>query len=84
MVTVYSKPMCKDCKKTKMDLEGLGIQFEEVDVTKNKEAFKMLKANNHRHLPVVTTDDDEWEGYRADKIRSMNTSENTNDDIWNF
>ncbi|ARQ94600.1 glutaredoxin [Mycobacterium phage Journey13] len=56
-VTVYTQPGCKPCKTVKQRLTDAGIEFDEVDVTFNAEAYdyltKVLKA---RATPVIVTD----------------------------
>ena len=43
MLTVYSKPNCIQCEMTKMWLKQNKIEFENVDIEANPEAFELLK-----------------------------------------
>lgn len=77
-VTVYSKPHCPQCSRTKKHLEKLEIPFTEESVLDHLEEFKQ---RGHLAAPVViVTDDgygetpatmDEWSGYRDSNINAL-------------
>ena len=73
-VVVYSKPGCGQCIFTKKHLEDKGIDFKEVDVTKNSEGLERVKSLGYSGLPVVEYEDIHFNGYQAnelDKIISL-------------
>lgn len=82
MVTVYTKPNCSDCEKTKADLSATGIEFKTIDIFANKAELKKIKELGFRNAPVVMTDTgDKWSGYRPEKISALTLND---DDTWDF
>lgn len=53
MVKVFTKDNCMACKMTKNVLKDLGIDFSEVNIDQDSEAFNYLIENNLRTLPIV-------------------------------
>lgn len=41
MITVYTSPLCPDCRECRVNFEAHGIEYEAVDIT---ESMKNLKA----------------------------------------
>ena len=70
-VTVYSKPSCVQCNATYRALDAHGIDYEVVDLSANPEALDELRRRGNLQAPVVVTDDDEWAGFRPDKIDEL-------------
>jgi glutaredoxin-like protein NrdH len=85
-VTVYTKPNCGDCVETKALMVELGLEFDEVDISKDIVALKRLKAAGHRGAPVVETSDTSWFGFNESKIRNLVSTENfaSDDSVWDF
>lgn len=85
-VTVYTKPNCGDCVETKALMNELGLEFAEVDISKDLVALKRLKAAGHRGAPVVETEDASWFGFNESKIRNLVTTESfsSDDSVWDF
>lgn len=54
---VYTKPGCGYCSNAKDYLKGLGIAFDEVDVTKDNAARERILAAGHKTLPVIYAGD---------------------------
>lgn len=72
MVTVYSKPNCPQCTDTKSMLTRLEVAYEEIDMTRDPAAMKMVMSLGHRSAPVVMTEDGRsWAGFKRDKIESL-------------
>lgn len=72
MITVYTKPNCSNCEKTKRDMDILGIPYQSIDITVDTEQAKVLVALGYRSLPVVCAGaDNVWQGYDQDKIKSL-------------
>lgn len=56
MITVFTKSNCMPCKMTKQWLKNNGVDFKEVNVEEDLEAFNKLVEMNLRTLPVVFKD----------------------------
>jgi glutaredoxin-like YruB-family protein len=53
-VKVYSTPTCPWCKVTKNYLESKNVPFEDLDVSKDREAaMEMIQKSGQRGVPVV-------------------------------
>lgn len=85
-VTVYSKPNCGNCDKTYALLGVLDVDYDSVDISKDKEALKKIKAMGFREAPVVVVGEDSWGGFNEDKIREHfdPNHSNNDDDTWDF
>lgn len=70
-VTVYSKPACVQCNATYRALDKEGIEYSTVDISKDPEAFDMIKGLGFAQAPVVIAGDDSWSGFRPDKIEKL-------------
>lgn len=81
MVTIYTKPNCVDCQNTKLAFAEAGIEYEEIDLSTNRDALAKIKELGFRNAPVVITDTDSWIGYRPDKIFPKH---NDNNEVWDF
>lgn len=53
MITVFTKDNCVACKMTKNVLNDLGIDFMEINVDEDLDAFNYLITKNLRTLPIV-------------------------------
>ena len=77
MITVYSKPRCKECMYTKMFLDQNKIEYENVDIEANPGAFELIKHYGFTSLPVVVIDDEigdsskSWSGFQIDKLERL-------------
>lgn len=70
-IDVYSAPDCQQCRATKMMLEREGLEYNEIDVTKDDEAQKHCTAMGYATLPVVVAGERNWSGFRYDLIKSL-------------
>ena len=77
MLTVYSKPRCKECMYTKMYLEQNKIEYENVDIEANPGAFELIKHYGFTSLPVVVIDDEfedpnkTWMGFQVERLERV-------------
>ena len=53
MIKVYSKNNCVQCKQTKLWLQNHGLDYTELNVDEDLDAYNYLIANNLRTLPVI-------------------------------
>jgi len=70
-VVVYTTPACSQCMSTKRMMDKKGIQYREVDLSKDLDKLEELRAQGHTQAPIVTTDIKIWSGFRFDKIDSL-------------
>lgn len=70
-VVVYSKPGCQPCKATYRALDKRGIEYTSIDVSTDPEALEYAKSLGHMESPVVVAGDDNWSGFRPDKIAEL-------------
>lgn len=68
-VTVYTGPACPQCNATKRALGKAGIEFNEIEITDELRA--RFRAAGFRSMPVVTTPDVSWSGFRPDMIERL-------------
>lgn len=71
-VKVYSTPSCPWCTVAKNYLKSRNIQFEEVDVSKNREAaVEMVQKSGQRGVPVIDIDGNIIVGFDQNAIDSL-------------
>lgn len=69
-VKVYSTPVCPYCQMAKDFLKENNIQFEEVDVSKNREAaIEMVEKSGQMSVPVVIVGDEVIVGFDREKLK---------------
>jgi len=68
-IIVYSTPACPYCLTLKEFLKQHNIEFEEIDVSKNKEAAReMIQKSGQMGVPVVEIDGEIIVGFDREKI----------------
>ncbi len=72
-ITVYTKPYCKPCDRVKKLLDDAGVEYEEVDLTKNSQAYRYVtKCLGAKSTPVVESSTHEpIIGYQPDKLAEL-------------
>jgi glutaredoxin-like protein NrdH len=70
-VTVHSTPNCVQCNQTKRELTKLGIEFEEVDLSKNPKLLAEFKEKGYLAAPIVVAGQQIWSGFKFERIRSL-------------
>ena len=70
-VIVYSLPNCVQCESTKRMLDRGGVPYDVVDMSKDEEAFNMVKELGYQSAPVVVAGEDHWGGFKIDKITAL-------------
>ena len=70
--TVYTKPDCPQCDRTKEYFDSKGITYTAVDITEVPAALVYITEElGYSQAPVVvnnTDDQDHWSGLRRDKL----------------
>lgn len=57
-LNIYSKPNCSKCNMLKRWLEIKGIDYNEIDISKNQEGMDKIVSSNRTSLPVVEIEDE--------------------------
>ncbi|AYN57752.1 NrdH-like glutaredoxin [Arthrobacter phage DrManhattan] len=71
-ITLYSKTVCPQCTATKRKFQKHGIQYTELNVDHDEAAAQFLRDAGYTQAPVViTSDGDEWTGFRPDLIEAL-------------
>jgi len=68
---VYSLPNCPQCDQTKRLFKTNGIEFKEVDISKDDEKRAQFRNRGIRSAPVVEFGLDWWSGFKQDKIQAV-------------
>lgn len=75
-VKVYSTATCPWCTKVKDYLKNKGVDFENVDVSANREAaMEMVKKTQQMGVPVTEIDGEFVIGYDTEKIDELLSKE---------
>jgi len=69
--TVYTLPSCVQCDSTKRLLSRQNIEYNEVDLSQDKDAYELVKSLGYQSAPVVISGDEHWSGFRLDRIMSI-------------
>lgn len=70
-ITIYSKPRCVQCDATYRAFDKLGVSYEIVDVSADRDALDYIVSLGYMQAPVVVTPDDHWSGFRPDRIKAV-------------
>lgn len=76
-LTVFSKPDCVQCRFTKRELDSKSLDYNEIDVTVDEDARKLLQDMGITQLPAVRVEhpfndvEEWWSGFRIEKLRSL-------------
>jgi len=67
--TVYSLPVCPDCMMAKIYLEQLNVEFDEVDLSRDRAlADELIEITGQRKAPIIKIDDRYICGFDKEKI----------------
>jgi glutaredoxin 3 len=69
-VKIYTTSACPNCQQAKEYLTGRGIQFEAVDVSKDKDALQEMKqiSGGARSVPVIAVGEQVILGFERAEI----------------
>lgn len=71
-VRVFSTPFCPYCITLKEFLKEHNIEFEDIDVSKNKEALEeMVEKSNQMGVPVIEIDGKIIVGFDRERITNL-------------
>ncbi|BBQ04300.1 DNA methylase [Enterococcus phage vB_EfaS-DELF1] len=72
MINIYTKNNCMPCKMTKKWLSNHDLDFHEINVDEDLDAYNYLMANNLRTLPVVFNDSELIAlGFQPHKLKTL-------------
>ena len=73
MIKIYTKNNCVQCKQSKLWLQKHGLNYKEINVEEDLDAYNYLMANNLRTLPVVFNNDDLIAmGFQPQNLKNLN------------
>lgn len=73
MIKIYTKNNCVQCKQSKLWLQNHGLNYKEINVEEDLEAYNYLMANNLRTLPVVFKEDELIAmGFQPQNLKNLN------------
>ena len=72
MVKIYTTPVCPYCFTLKEFLKEKGIEFEEIDVSKDEKARdEMIKKSGRLEAPIIEIDGQIVVGFDKEKISNL-------------
>ncbi|HNU70487.1 MAG TPA: glutaredoxin family protein [Thermodesulfobacteriota bacterium] len=75
-IKMYSMPTCPHCHEAKAYLSKKGIDYEDIDVSKNKQAAKeMIDLSGSRSVPVLVINDEVIIGFDQNRIDAALTGQ---------
>jgi glutaredoxin-like protein NrdH len=70
-VTVYTLPSCVQCDSTKRYLKRELIDFVEVKLQDDPQAYEMVMAKGFTQAPIVMAGERMWSGFRMDELKLL-------------
>lgn len=71
-VRVFSAPVCPYCITLKQFLKERDIEFEDIDVSQDKQALEeMIKKSSQMGVPVIEVDGQVVVGFDREKISNL-------------
>lgn len=71
-IKIYSTPTCPYCVQVKKYLEEKNVQFEEFDVSKDRDAAsEMINKSGQRGVPVIDVNGEIIVGFDKGKLDSL-------------
>jgi len=71
-IKVYSTPTCSYCKMAKEYLPSRGVDYENIDVSSNRQAAEeMVKISGQMGVPVIVIEDNVIVGFDKTRIDSF-------------
>lgn len=70
-VVIYTLPSCVQCDTSKRLMKSMNIEYTEVDLSKNEEAYEMVRALGYTAAPVIISGEQHWSGFRMERIKAL-------------
>ena len=73
VAVLYTQPKCAECNAMRRALRSKGIEFEEINATKDPDAMAFVTHElGHEFLPVVWFDRQlHWSGFRPEMLEQV-------------
>lgn len=68
-ITIYTNENCVACERTKKAFDTAGVEYETKMLSDHPDALSEFIEKGYREAPIVITDNDEWSGFKLDKIK---------------
>lgn len=68
---IYTLPSCVQCDTSKRLMKSMNIEYTEVDLSQNEEAYEMVRALGYTSAPVIISGEQHWSGFRMERIKSL-------------
>ncbi len=70
-VVIYTLPSCVQCDTSKRLMKRLGIEYEEIDMSKDEAALEYVKELGYTAAPVIVNGSTHWSGFRMEMINGL-------------
>ena len=70
-VVIYTLPSCVQCDTSKRMMDRLGVEYEEVDLTKDATAAEYVKELGYTAAPIIVNGSTHWSGFRMEMINGL-------------
>ena len=70
-VVIYTLPSCVQCDTSKRMMDRLGVEYEEVDLTKDTTAAEYVKELGYTAAPIIVNGSTHWSGFRMEMINGL-------------
>ena len=70
-VVIYTLPSCVQCDTSKRMMQRLGIEYEEIDMSKDETAVEYVKELGYTAAPIIVNGSTHWSGFRMEMINGL-------------
>lgn len=70
-VVIYTLPSCVQCDTSKRMMNRLGIEYEEIDMSKDEAAVEYVKELGYTAAPIIVNGTTHWSGFRMEMINGL-------------
>ena len=70
-VVIYTLPSCVQCDTSKRMMNRLGIEYEEIDMSKDDAAVEYVKELGYTAAPIIVNGSTHWSGFRMEMINGL-------------
>lgn len=70
-VIIYTLPSCVQCDTSKRLMNRLGIEYEEIDMSKDEAAVEYVKELGYTAAPIIVNGSTHWSGFRMEMINGL-------------
>ena len=70
-VTIYTLPACVQCDTSKRMMNRLGIEYKEIDMSKDEAAVEYVKELGYTAAPIIVNGSTHWSGFRMEMINGL-------------